>query len=49
DLDRPRVADLKVAGAGILCWTVKSETAEAEARRIVDNVTFERYSAVIPA
>ncbi len=45
DLDRPRVAELKAAGANILCWTIRSAEAEAEARRIVDNVTFEGYLA----
>ncbi len=45
DLDRPRVAELKARGARILTWTIRSSKAEAEARRIVDNVTFEGYLA----
>ena len=45
DLDRPRVAELKAAGAHILCWTIRSAIEEASARRIVDNVTFEGYLA----
>ena len=45
DLDRPRVAALKSQGAQILCWTIRSAKAEADARRIVDNVTFEGYLA----
>jgi glycerophosphoryl diester phosphodiesterase len=45
DLDRPRVAELKTAGAAILTWTIRSAKAEADARRIVDNVTFEGYLA----
>ena len=45
DLDRPRVADLKATGAHILTWTIRSAKAEAEARRIVDNITFEGYAA----
>lgn len=45
DLDRPRVAALKAQGAHILCWTIRSANAEADARRIVDNVTFEGYLA----
>ena len=45
DLDRPRVTELKQQGAAILCWTIKSAQQEAEARKIVDNVTFERYLA----
>lgn len=49
DLARPRVAELKAAGAAVLCWTVRSPEAEAEARRIADNITFEDYAAAIPA
>ena len=43
------VAELKAAGAAVLCWTVRSPEAEAEARRIADNITFEDYAAAIPA
>lgn len=43
DLDRPRVAELKRAGATILCWTVRSPDAHAKALKISDNVTFEGY------
>ncbi|WP_413872851.1 glycerophosphodiester phosphodiesterase family protein [Albidovulum sp.] len=49
DLSRPRVADLRAQGAPILCWTIRSPAAEAEARRIAANVTFEGYAAAIPA
>ncbi|WP_413869049.1 glycerophosphodiester phosphodiesterase family protein [Albidovulum sp.] len=49
DLSRPRVADLKDGGAAVLCWTIRSPEAEAEARRIAANVTFEGYAAAIPA
>ncbi|MFQ1701091.1 glycerophosphodiester phosphodiesterase family protein [Loktanella agnita] len=45
DLDRHRVAELKQHGASILCWTVRSAKAEAQARQIADNVTFEGYMA----
>ena len=45
DLDRPRVAALKTQGAHILTWTIRSPKAETDARRIVDNVTFEGYLA----
>lgn len=45
DLARPRVADLARAGAAILCWTIRSPQAEARARRIAQNVTFEGYLA----
>ena len=48
DLPRDRVAQLKTAGADILCWTIKSPEAEAEARKIADNVTFEGYLAAHP-
>lgn len=41
----PRVAELKSQGATILCWTVRSAKAEAEAREIADNITFEGYLA----
>lgn len=49
DLGRPRVAALKAAGAAILCWTVRSREMEAEARKVVHNITFEGYAATIPA
>ncbi|MFT7106330.1 MAG: glycerophosphoryl diester phosphodiesterase [Yoonia sp.] len=45
DLDRPRVAELKEKGARIFTWTIRSAKEEADARRIVDNVTFEGYLA----
>ncbi len=43
DLGRPRVAELARAGAAILCWTIRSPEAEAAARRVAQNVTFEGY------
>lgn len=43
DLERPRVAELKAAGADLLCWTIRSPEEEASARRIAQNVTFEGY------
>lgn len=48
DLGRPRVAELKARGAAVLCWTIRSPEAEAEARRVAHNVTFEGYAAAIP-
>lgn len=48
DLARPRVAELKTKGA-VLCWTITSPEAEAKARKIAQNITFERYLAAIPA
>lgn len=49
DLSRARVAALKAEGAAILCWTIRSAQAEAAARTIADNVTFEGYAAAKPA
>ena len=49
DLARPRVTELAKQGAAILCWTIKSPEAEAKARRIAQNITFEQYPAPIPA
>jgi glycerophosphoryl diester phosphodiesterase len=49
DLSRPRVADLRAAGAAVLCWTIRSAADEATARKIADNVTFEGYAAAKPA
>lgn len=49
DLARPRVAALKAQGASVLCWTIRSVEAEAEARKIAHNITFEDYPAEIPA
>ncbi|MEQ8898181.1 MAG: glycerophosphodiester phosphodiesterase family protein [Roseovarius sp.] len=49
DLGRERVAELKAAGAALLCWTIRSPGEEAEARKVADNVTFEGYRAALPA
>jgi glycerophosphoryl diester phosphodiesterase len=49
DLTRPRVAALKAQGAAILCWTIRSSKAEAQARRVADNITFEGYLPLHPA
>ena len=45
DLDRARVAQLKAAGASVICWTVRSVEEERAARKVADNVTFEGYLA----
>lgn len=45
DLDAPRVSTLKRQGAAILCWTIRSAEAEAAARKVAQNVTFEGYLA----
>lgn len=47
DLDRPRVAELRDQGMTIFCWTIRSPEEEANARRIVHNVTFEGYPAAL--
>jgi glycerophosphoryl diester phosphodiesterase len=49
DLGRARVAELAAAGADVLCWTIRSPEAEAEARRVACNVTFEGYAALSQA
>jgi glycerophosphoryl diester phosphodiesterase len=48
DLDHPRVAELKARGVPVLCWTIRSAEAEAQARRLADNITFEAYEAAHP-
>ncbi|MCW1918374.1 glycerophosphodiester phosphodiesterase family protein [Rhodobacter sp. KR11] len=45
DLARPRVAELKAAGARVLCWTIRSAEDEAKARQVAENITFEGYAA----
>jgi glycerophosphoryl diester phosphodiesterase len=45
DLDRPRVSELRAKGAKVLCWTIRSPAAEAKARKVAQNVTFEGYPA----
>lgn len=45
DLANPRIAELRAKGAMICCWTVRAAEQEAEAREIVDNITFEGYAA----
>ena len=49
DLSRPRVAALQSAGAVILSWTIRSPAAEAKARVVAQNITFESYPAAFPA
>lgn len=43
DLGSPRVAELKAAGADVLCWTIRSPEEEARAREVARNITFEGY------
>ncbi len=49
DLPSPRVAELKAQGAMVCCWTVRDAQQEAQAREIVDNITFEGYAAALGA
>jgi glycerophosphoryl diester phosphodiesterase len=49
DLGRARVAELARQGADVLCWTIRTPEAEAKARQIACNVTFEGYRAAFPA
>ncbi len=48
DLGSPAVAALKARGVPVLCWTIRSAEAEAEARKVARNITFEGYPARIP-
>jgi len=48
DLANPALARLKAEGLPILAWTIRSPVEEALARRVADNVTFERYLPAIP-
>jgi len=48
DLGSARVAELKARGAAILCWTIRSPEAEAKARAVAANITFEGYLAAKP-
>ena len=45
DLHNPRLSEIADAGFPILCWTIRSAKQEAEARKIVQNITFEKYLA----
>lgn len=47
DLDRPLIGALKADGIAILCWTIRSPEAEAAARRVAQNITFEAYPAAL--
>ncbi|WP_238372024.1 glycerophosphodiester phosphodiesterase family protein [Heliomarina baculiformis] len=49
DLSRPRVGALHDSGVPVLCWTIRSPEAEAEARKRADNITFETYAARMPS
>ncbi|MGI1664115.1 glycerophosphodiester phosphodiesterase family protein [Palleronia sp. KMU-117] len=48
DLARPRVAELRSRGAGVLCWTIRSPLAEGAARKHAHNITFESYLPAVP-
>ena len=38
-----KFAELKAAGARILCWTIRSAAEAAEAARYAENITFEGF------
>ncbi len=43
DLANPRVAEIKSQGLPILCWTIRTPEAAAEALTIAHNITFEDF------
>ncbi len=43
DLSRPRLAELRMEGAAILCWTIRSAAEAKAARRVADQITFEGF------
>ncbi|MGY3438709.1 MULTISPECIES: glycerophosphodiester phosphodiesterase family protein [unclassified Marinovum] len=43
DLAAAPVAALKARDVPVLCWTIRTPAQEAEARKLADNITFERY------
>ncbi|MCQ0970878.1 phosphodiesterase [Paracoccus sp. TK19116] len=45
DLANPAITALRARGVPILCWTIRSPEAEAQARTRCDNITFEGYPA----
>jgi len=49
DLHADRVEALRLSGAAVLCWTIRSRQAEREARKHADNITFEDYLPDIPS
>ena len=49
NLTETTVAELKAQGLAVLCWTIRSPEAEAKARRMAQNITFEGYAAPFPA
>lgn len=44
DLNNPAVTALKDRGVPVLCWTIRSADEERAARKVADNITFERYT-----
>ncbi|PIB22889.1 phosphodiesterase [Amylibacter kogurei] len=45
DLQSDAVAKIKAKGGAVFCWTVRSKEQEQDARKIAQNVTFEKYLA----
>lgn len=48
DLSAPAVTRIAALGGHVLCWTVTNTAAEAHARAIAANITFEHYLPEIP-
>ena len=43
DLANPRVTEIKTQGLPVLCWTIRTPEAAAEALTIAHNITFEGF------
>lgn len=48
DLANPALHALRAKGVPVLSWTIRSPEEEALARAMSDNITFERYTPVLP-
>jgi glycerophosphoryl diester phosphodiesterase len=48
DLGSAAVAAMTARGVPVLCWTIRDARAEARARRIAANITFEGYLPAFP-
>ncbi len=45
DLQNPRIREIAAKAYDVLCWTITSQDAEVNARKVAKNVTFEGYTA----
>jgi glycerophosphoryl diester phosphodiesterase len=48
DLAAPAVARARADGRAVLCWTIRSSSEEAAARRFADSITFEGFLPAVP-